>query len=148
MPVAPYLVAVRLFHELGHTNPVPILQYAEEEKKLVRYDAQLYNLIKTNYDFVDTLYPVSYIPVILAYNTASENNSHSDKVMNLGALITTYGKDFSVIAEYYGGDLQKTHEALLNWQEEFRRVLGEERTLAQLSTFKDSQHEYGTEYIW
>ena len=40
-----------------------------------------------------------------------------------------------------------TRAALLSWQKEYKDLLNSEKTLAQLTTFKDDQHSDGTEYF-
>ncbi|TRZ95900.1 glycosyltransferase, partial [bacterium] len=59
----------------------------------------------------------------------------------------TYGKDVMVIASYFGGDIEKTKKALLNWQGEYKEILGKDKSLFDLTTFKDEEHKYGTEYF-
>ncbi|MFA5223659.1 MAG: HEAT repeat domain-containing protein, partial [Candidatus Omnitrophota bacterium] len=66
---------------------------------------------------------------------------------DVGALVTTYGKDYPAIASYFGDDPEKFHQAFLGWQKEFKQLLNQDKTLEQLTTFKDDQHKDGTEYF-
>ena len=78
-----------------------------------------------------------YSRVVNAANTSHDNGGSQE----------TYGKDFAEIATYFGNDLEKTRQALLSWQKEFKDLGGQDKTLVQLTTFKDDQHKDGTEYF-
>ncbi|MDD3088078.1 MAG: NUDIX domain-containing protein, partial [Candidatus Omnitrophica bacterium] len=79
-------------------------------------------------------------------SSLTHTNSYEEDGQRVSSVIT-YGKDYATISKYFGSDHQKAQQALLKWQEEFKALLGLEKTLVQLTTFKDDQHKEGTEYF-
>jgi starch synthase len=55
------ILAIRLFHELGHTSYTSFYAYLKEEDELIKDDVKLYRIISGNYpNEVSSFYPRSY----------------------------------------------------------------------------------------
>ncbi|MFH0753674.1 MAG: hypothetical protein V2A70_03835, partial [Candidatus Omnitrophota bacterium] len=58
-----------------------------------------------------------------------------------------YGKDAEKLVRFFDNDRQRLHAVLLKWQAEYKTLLGKQVSLEQLTTFKDTLNDWGTEYF-
>ncbi|MBF0569797.1 MAG: (d)CMP kinase, partial [Candidatus Omnitrophica bacterium] len=57
------------------------------------------------------------------------------------------GNDLPKLAENFGGDMIQTLRAVTAWQKELKDKLNQDKTLVQMTTFKDDDHPDGVEYL-
>ncbi|MDP8264322.1 MAG: PEP/pyruvate-binding domain-containing protein [Candidatus Aceula lacicola] len=83
---------------------------------------------------------VAFIFVVRGVSNASstEEAAASSNIM---------GKDFEILKTFFDGNCEKTMNAINQWQGEFKAKLGQEKTLFQMTTFKDAAHLDCVEYF-
>jgi len=80
------------------------------------------------------------------FNLTHEVNTAREEAGRI-QLQNMVGKDFSILTTFFGGDEERTREALMAWQREMKEKLGQDKTLEQMSTFKDDERPDGVEYF-